>query len=343
MRVTESGSRNLVVVTGIGGFLGHHLTKVFLEAGYAVRGTLRDLSRAPQISGAIAASGTDTGALDFRAADLLADDGWPEAMMGATALIHAASPFPSRLPADPQGLIAPARDGTRRVLKAAADAGVRRVVLTSSIAATNYGPGHAPFTEADWTDPDGPLTTAYYRSKTLAERAAWDFAQRHALALTTINPAFILGPLLGSAPGTSLDIVRRLLAGRYPAVPKFSVSVVDVRDVALLHRLALEADCAIGERFIAGGPVLSLSDIATILRKNLPDHAGRVPRLVLPNWLARLAAPFDANLRLIAGELGRDARVSSEKAERLLGWRPRPPEEAVLAAAQSLVAAGLIR
>ena len=334
-------ARPTVVVTGIGGFLGRHVAKTLLDAGYGVRGSLRDARRGPEIAAALAAAGSDTRALGFFAADLEQDRGWAEGMAGAGAVMHVASPFPARAPADADGLIGPAREGTRRVLLAAKAAGIRRVVLTSSIAATNYGTGHAPFTEADWTDPDGPLTTPYYRSKTLAERAAWELAGRHDLALTTINPSMILGPMLGGAPGTSLMVIQKLLSGRYPALPKFAVSVVDVRDVAQAHRLALEAEAAVGERFLAAGPVMSLIEMAALLRRSLPERAGRIPRLVLPTWLARLAAPFDANLRLVVGELGRDSRVSSQKAERLLGWRPRPPQEAVLAAAHSLLEAGL--
>ncbi|OLP55341.1 epimerase [Rhizobium rhizosphaerae] len=333
-------ARPIVVVTGIGGFLGRHVAKSLLDAGYPVRGSLRDPRRGAEIAAALGAAGSETRNLTFFTADLEQDRGWAEGLGGAAAVIHVASPFPARAPDDSASLVATAREGTRRVLLAAKAAGIDRIVLTSSIAATNYGSGQAPFTERDWTDPDGPLTTPYYRSKTLAERIAWDLAERHDLALTTVNPAMILGPMLGGAPGTSLMVIQKLLSGRYPALPKFAVSVVDVRDVAEMHRLALEREAAIGERFLAAGPVMSLADIAALLRRSLPAHAGRVPRLVLPTWLARLAAPFDANLRLIAGELGRDARVSSEKAEHLLGWRSRPPQEAVLAAAQSLIAAG---
>ncbi|HTO31250.1 MAG TPA: NAD-dependent epimerase/dehydratase family protein [Pararhizobium sp.] len=336
-------TKGLVLVTGIGGFLGRHVAAELLAAGYEVRGTLRSMKRAKIIAAAIrSADGATNGKLTFATADLLSDTGWTAAFSGVTDVIHTASPFPSKVPKDENDLIAPAREGTLRVLRSARDAGVRHVVLTSSTAAVSYGSGTAPFTEADWTDVNSPLATAYYKSKTLAEQAAWSFARESGLPLTVINPGMILGPLLGGENGTSVGLVRALLIGKYPALPDFRVPVVDVRDVADAHVRALEVPEAIGERFIIAGETLSVKDIAAALRRDFPAYAGKIPRFVLPNWLAGIASRFDPGLNLIVAELGRDARVSNEKARRVLGWRPRPEADAIRASADSLIAAGLV-
>ena len=225
---------------------------------------------------------------------------------------------------------------------AAKNAGVGRVVLTSSIAAISYGPGRAPFSEADWTDVDGVLATPYYKSKTLAERAAWDFARENGLELVVVNPGMILGPILGAETGTSVGVVQSLMKGRYPAMPDFSVPVVDVRDAAEAHVLAMTMPEAAGERFIIAGEALSIKDIARVLKRDFPAYGKKLPKFVLPNWLAGIASRFDPGLKLIIGELGRDARVSNEKAKRLLGWKPRSEDEAIRASAESLIAAGLV-
>lgn len=333
----------LVAVTGIGGFLGRHVAAQLLRAGYDVHGTLRSLKKAKSVEAAIrSAEGVVGGRLTFAVADLLSDNGWDAAFSGVTDVIHTASPFPSRVPKNEDELVVPAREGTLRVLRAAKGAGVRRVVLTSSIAAISYGPGRAPFTEADWTDVNGPLATPYYKSKTLAERAAWTFARESGLELVVVNPGMILGPILGKETGTSVGVVQSLMQGRYPAMPDFSVPVVDARDVADAHVRAMIVPEAAGERFIVGGEALSIKDIARVLRQDFPAYARKLPKFVLPNWLAGLASRFDPGLKLIVGELGRDARVSNEKAKRILGWQPRPEAEAIRASADSLIAAGLV-
>jgi len=339
----NNDTTRLVAVTGIGGFLGRHVAAQLLRAGYEVRGTLRSLKRAVSVEAAIrSVDGTGHGKLSFVVADLLSDKGWDAAFSGITDVIHTASPFPSSVPKDENDLILPARAGTLRVLRAARDAGVRRVVLTSSIAAVSYGPGRAPFTETDWTDVNGPLATPYYKSKTLAERAAWDFARENGLDLAVVNPGMILGPILGTETGTSVGLVQSLMKGRYPAMPDFSVPVVDVRDAAQAHVLAMTTPEAAGERFIIAGEALSIKDIVTVLKRDFPAYAKKLPKFVLPNWLASIASRFDPGLKLIAGELGRDARISNEKARRLLGWKPRPEDEAIRASAESLIAAGLV-
>jgi dihydroflavonol-4-reductase len=339
----NEGARKLIAVSGIGGFLGRHVAAQLLQAGYEVRGTLRSLKNAKSIEAAIrSAEGVSGGKLSFLVADLLSDEGWDRAFSGVTDVIHTASPFPARVPKDENDLILPAREGTLRVLRAAKDAGVRRVVLTSSIAAISYGPGRAPFTETDWTDVKGALATPYYKSKTLAERAAWTFAAENRLELSVINPGMILGPILGTETGTSVGLVQSLMKGRYPAMPDFSVPVADVRDVAEAHVLAMTIPQAAGERFIIAGEALSIKDIVKVLKRDFPAYGKKLPKFVLPNWLAGFASRFDPGLKLIAGELGRDARISNEKARRLLGWKPRSEEEAIRASAESLIAAGLV-
>lgn len=339
----EGETDRLVLVTGIGGFLGRHVAARLLAAGYAVRGTLRSMKKAKAVEVSIRSEdGAAGGKLSFVVADLLSDDGWAAAMSGVDNVVHTASPFPSRVPRDENELIVPAREGTLRVLRAARDAGVQRLVLTSSIGAVSYGPGRAPFTEEDWTDVNGPLATPYYKSKTLAERAAWSFASESGLKLSVINPGMILGPILGAENGTSVGVVRFLLTGKYPALPDFRVPVVDVRDVADAHVRALEVPEAVGERFIIAGETLSVKDIATVLRRDYPAYAGKIPRFVLPNWFAGIVSRFDPGLKLIVTELGRDTRVSNEKARRVLGWQPRPEADAIRASADSLIAAGLV-
>lgn len=338
-----SETHGRVVVTGAGGFLGRHLSLSLLQKDYAVCGTFRTPVRGKQAKMALeGALGRPAERFSVALADLESDEGWAAALKGADALFHTASPFPAKVPSDPQEVIRPAVEGTRRVLKAAADAGIRRVVLTSSIAAVMYGDGSPPYDERNWTDPDGKLATAYYTSKTLAERAAWADAVALGLDLTVICPGMILGPMIGKTAATSVGIVRNLLNGRYPAMPKFTVPVVDVRDVAAAHVSALETERSIGERFIVAGQSLSVAEIVAILRDAVPERAGKLPGMTVPNWTARAAASMHPGLAMIVGELGRDNRVTSEKAGRLLGWTARPEREVISATAESLIAAGLI-
>ncbi|SES08476.1 NAD-dependent epimerase/dehydratase family protein [Rhizobium sp. NFR03] len=338
-----SETNRRVVVTGAGGFLGRHLTLSLLKRGYPVCGTFRSAVRGKQANMALAELlGKPADSLDIAVADLESDDGWSEALKGAHALFHTASPFPAKAPGDPQDVLRPAVEGTRRVLRAAVDAGIRRVVLTSSIAAVMYGDGAPPYDERNWTDPSGTFSTIYYASKTLAERAAWEEAEALGLELTVLCPGMILGPMIGKTTATSVGIVRNLLNGRYPAMPKFIVPLVDVRDVAAAHVLALETASSIGERFIIAGQSLSIADIVGILREAVPERAGKLPGMTVPNWTAKAAASLHPGLAMIVKELGRDNRVSSEKARRVLGWTTRPERETVSATASSLIEAGLI-
>ncbi|WP_400996795.1 SDR family oxidoreductase [Agromyces sp. GXQ0307] len=338
----------LVLVTGGTGFVGITCIIRLLADGARVRTTVRDLARADEVRELVRRAGADPSGVEFVAADLTRDAGWSDAVAGAAYVLHVASPFPTRQPKDEDELIVPARDGVLRVLRAARDAGVRRVVQTSSFAAIGYGrpnPGRR-YTEEDWTDPDGPGVTPYARSKTLAERAAWDFVacEGGRLELTTVNPVGIFGPAVGTDLSSSLELLRQLLNGDFPVVPNGSVGAVDVRDVADLHVRAMRHPDAAGERFLAvSGDAITYIELARLLRAGLGERARRVPRRVIPDWVVRAGAPFSRDLRLMSQELGRRADASHEKATRLLGWTPRDRDESVLASARSLVDLGLVR
>ncbi|MFC9918285.1 SDR family oxidoreductase [Agromyces binzhouensis] len=337
-----------ILVTGGTGFVGVSCIIRLLADGTRVRTTVRDLARADDLRELVRLGGADPDGVEVVAADLLDDAGWPDAVAGVTHVLHVASPFPVRQPKDEDELIAPAREGVLRVLSAARDAGVRRVVQTSSFAAIGYGrpnPGRA-YTEEDWTDPDGPGVTPYIRSKTLAEHAAWQFIDREGggLELATVNPVGIFGPAIGTDLSTSLELLRQLLDGGYPVVPNGTVSAVDVRDVADLHVLAMRHPDAAGERFLAvSGDAITYLDLSRFLRDRLGERARRAPTRVIPDWVVKAGAPFSRELRLMASELGRRGDASHGKATRMLGWTPRSREEAILASAQSLLDLGLVR
>jgi dihydroflavonol-4-reductase len=330
-----------VLVTGGSGFLGGWCVVELLKRGHAVRTTVRDLARESEVRAAVA-SQIDAGErLAFHAADLREDAGWAEAVAGCDHALHVASPFPPVQPKDPDELIVPAREGTLRVLRAALDAGVERVVVTSSVAAIAGAarPGGGPLTEEDWTDPDKPGLSPYVRSKTIAERAAWDLVEEKGArdCLAVVNPGAILGPTLSDDHSFSLQAVERLLKGM-PGIPRIGFSFVDVRDVVDLHLRAMTAPEAAGERFIAAGPFLWMSEVAKVLREGLGEAAAKVPKRSLPDWLVRIAARFDPGIRSIVNQLGVRLEYSSEKSEARLGWRPRPAEETILDTSRSLTA-----
>jgi nucleoside-diphosphate-sugar epimerase len=285
--------------------------------------------------------------LSFVAADLENDAGWSAAVAGCEYVLHVASPLPARLPKHEDELILPAREGTLRVLRAARDAGVKRVVLTSSFGAIGYGHEQrkAPFEETDWTILNSDVAP-YMKSKTLAERAAWDFIAKEEgkLELSVINPVGVFGPVLGPDYSTSILLVQRLMDGALPGCPQLYFGIVDVRDVADIHLRAMTDPAAEGERFLAtASDFMSMADIAKLLKSRLGAAAKRVPTRELPNWLVRLAALRDPAIRLILPELGKYKNATNEKAKRVLAWRPRSNEEAILATAESLMRLGLLK
>lgn len=334
-----------VLVTGGSGFLGSWCVVELLRRGYSVRTTVRNLSREAALRDAVASQVDAGDRLSALAADLRSDDGWPQAVQGCDYVLHVASPFPPTQPKDPDELIVPAREGTLRVLKASLDAGVERVVVTSSIAAVTggLGPTSPPLTEDDWSDPDNPRLTPYARSKTIAEHAAWDFVGERGETekLAVVNPGAILGPVLSADRSYSIEMIERLLKGM-PGAPRIGFSIVDVRDVADLQLRAMAAPEAGGERFIAVASFQWMEEVAEVLRDRLREAAAKVPKRTVPNLLVRAMALFDPGIRSIVGQLGRKTELSSEKAATLLGFSPRPIEETIVECAQSLIDAGVV-
>ena len=342
-------SGELVLVTGGSGFLGAHCILRLLAGGYMVRTTVRSLEREPEVREMLRRGGAEPGErVEFVAADLMKDAGWAEAVAGCRYVLHVASPFPVTQPKDEDALIRPAREGALRVLEAARGAGVQRLVLTSSFAAIGYGHPErdTPFDETTWTNLDGPGVTPYTKSKTLAERAAWDFIEREGggLELSVINPVGILGPALGKDLSSSVELLRNLLVGAVPAAPRTWFGLVDVRDVADIHVRAMTNPAAQGERFIAtGGEFLSVIDMARMLRAELGRAARRTPTRVMPDWLVRVLALAMPAARATVPELGKKKNATSEKARRVLGWTARTPREAILASANSLIELGIVK
>ncbi|GGA55659.1 SDR family oxidoreductase [Pelagibacterium lentulum] len=337
-----------VLLTGISGFLGGHVALALLKAGYTVRGSVRDLAKADKVKNTLARAGGDIDRLEFVVLDLMDDDGWTEAMKGVRYLQHTASPFVLSMPDDRNDLIRPAVEGTERALNAALAADVERIVLTSSMAAIAYGhPRNRSeiFTEHDWTQLDsGRPVNAYVESKTRAERHAWELVRKigREKDLATINPGAILGPLLDDDPGTSATIVRRLLDKSVPAIPNLTFTIVDVRDVAEAHLLAMMESEAGGRRFPMGSRTMAYRDIADVLRERFPVHARNISRINMPDWAVRLYALFDRDVRSNLGELGNFKQLDSAPTEALLRRKLIDADDAIAATAQSLFDEGII-
>jgi dihydroflavonol-4-reductase len=324
-----------ILVTGGSGFVGGHVILQLLDAGHDVRTSVRSLTKEQAVRDTLAHAGAkNLDRLSFVAADLGRDEGWAEAVAGRDYVQHVASPFPLAQPKDENDLIRPAVDGTLRVLRAARDAGVKRVVLTSSFAAIGYGHGDqaAAYTEADWTNVDGPAVQPYMKSKTLAERAAWDFIERegNGLELAVVNPVGIFGPVLNE--------------GGLPGAPRLYFGVVDVRDVAGMQIKAMTAPQAKGERFlaVAGDPV-SIYDMSVILRQGMGEKAAKAKLRQLPDWLVHIVALFNPLAREALPRLGIKGDASNAKARERLGWQFRSNEEAILASGESLIRLGIVR
>lgn len=333
-----------VLVTGGSGFIGSWCVIRLLQQGYSVRTTVRSLARESAVRAAIAKQVDEQDRLSFHAAELTSDAGWSAAAAGCDYMLHVASPVVIAEPKNPDDVVIPARDGTRRAVRAALEAGVKRVVLTSSVAAaTPRGGGRASLTdETVWTDLDDPEVSAYSRSKTVAERAAWDLVRSSggATTLATVNPSVVLGPVLSPDYSPSVELIERLLSGKVPGLPRLGFCLVDVRDVADLHIAAMTAPQAAGERFIAAGDFAWMTDVAALLRARLGAAAGKVPTRKVPDFVLRFAALFDRSLASVAPRLGQQRVFSSAKAQKLLGWRPRSTEETVIDCARSLISTG---
>ena len=336
-----------IVLTGATGFIAKHVAVKLLNAGYRVRATLRSPARAEEVAAAVRPALDDPSDLEARLSflplDLLRNDGWAEAMKGAQALVRTASPFPMDDPRDEADVIRPAVDGTLRALRAAREAGIDRVVLTSSVAAVMHSdrpPGKTAFDEFDWTDPAHATATPYIRSKTLAERAAWNFVEAQApdLRLAVLNPGLVFGPPLDAHYGTSLRLVERLLRARDPMLPRIAFPVVDVRDVAEAHLRALVRTDAAGGRFLLADETLWFHEMAEALQRALP--ARRLVTRQAPNAIIRVLSLFDRSIRSILPSLGRYERVSNAKARESLGLEFTPAREAVVAAGRWLAENG---
>lgn len=331
-----------VLVTGGTGFLGGWCVNLLLERGHDVRTTIRDLARQQAVRDAVAKAGVEPGSrLTVVAANLTSDAGWAQAVAGCQYVLHVASPFPPVQPKDPNELIVPARDGALRVLRAALNADVKRIAMTSSVAAirpNRPSSETAPYTEADWTDGNDTSRTPYVRSKTLAEQAAWQLVREADATdrLATINPGAIIGPALSDDHSYSLQAVQRLLGGM-PAAPRLGFTFVDVRDVADLHVRAVTDPAGGGERFIATDRFLWTYEVAAILRQRLGDAAKKVPTRVAPDLVVRAMALFDGSIRSVVGDLGKRSWFSSEKARTTLGWATRPVEDSIEDCGRSLL------
>ena len=331
---------NTILVTGASGFIGSHCVLDLLKQGYRVRGSLRDLSRSAFIESTLQANGANTSELEWVVASLTEPESWHKASAGCDAIFHVASPVPTIQPKNPADVIEPARLGTLNVLEAAASQGIKRVILTSSVAAILGGISESRvYTGEDWSDPDDPDMIPYAISKTVAERAAWAFCEANGIALTTIHPALVLGPALEADYGSSLEALVKLLRHEVPLLPRFGFEIVDVRDVAGLHRLALEHPDSVGQRLIAANGFLWFREIAALLSENYPNH--NIPQREMPNWLSRVASLFVREIGSFLNDLDVMKQLDNTPAMNL-GWQPRTPQEAVLSGAKSLVDLGLV-
>jgi len=330
-----------IVVTGASGLIAKHTIGALLKRGHIVRGTLRRMDKAEAVRRAVAGLGCDPAGLSFVVADLEDDAGWDEAVAGANVVVHTASPFPIAQPTDPEEVIRPARDGTLRVLRAATRANVRRVVLTSSSVAIFYGSGlpvgHV-YSEADFTDETRSDLTPYIKSKTIAEKAAWQFvkATPGASELVVINPAFVQGPALDDDLSTSHELYQLMARGVYPAAPRIRFPVADVRDVAEIHAEAAFNPKAAGRRYLVGEGQLRLYELGRILAREVPDLRSKVPKFELPDLAVRALALLDKRLRTILPELGEQKDYTNARIRTELGVTLGRAEEAVEAAVRSL-------
>jgi nucleoside-diphosphate-sugar epimerase len=336
-----------ILVTGGTGYIGGEVIDRLLARGHSVHTTVRSKARSEaRLHGRWPNAGER---LKVFEAELLSDAGWAEANAGCSAVAHVASPFPVGVPKDENDLIVPAREGTLRALRSAHDAGIGHFVQTSSSAAIVYGhpASKTAFDERDWTDVNAPGIQPYVKSKTVAERAAreWVAANAPGMAFCSINPVAVLGPVASDDFAASIEFVRRFLTGEIPAIPNVGFTFVDVRDVADLHVLTLEADPATirDERFAAAADFFWMAEMAELLRANLGNDGRKIPKMKMPDFLLRLLAMFSSDIRQIAGEIGKKKVVSGQHAKDVLGWTTIPGDQTVLDTARSLIAQGIVK
>lgn len=342
-------SDKTVLVTGGSGFVAIHAIAQLLTLGYRVRTTVRSSKSRDKVLEMLRYDGiADLDSIDFIETDLTEDKNWGKAMEGCLYVLHIASPIFLRLPKNEDEMIRPAVDGTLRVLKAASDAGVKRVVMTSNFGAVGYShrDRNSLITEESWTDPNEKGLSAYNKSKVLAERAAWDFMEKEGgtLELSVINPMGIFGPSLSADLSSGFGLLQKVLDGSMKAIPDIRLGIVDVRDAADLHIRAMESDVAKGQRFLAlSGGTMSLLEIVELLKAKLPQAAVKASLKPMPTWMVRLAALFSKQAKAILPLVGIYRNASNEKAKKLLGWNPRSNEEAILATVESMIKWGAIK
>src|SRR5882757_6391176 len=336
-----------VLVTGGSGYIAGWCVVELLRGGYDVRTTVRGRDKEQVVTDAVSTAVDPAGRLSFAVADLTADEGWDAAVKGVDYVLHVASPLGGAAAGDPDAMLAAARDGALRVLRSATAAGVKRVVMTSAANAaspSSYAT-EGVTDETLWTDPGDPTLSPYRRSKTLAEKAAWDFMAGYQgpTELTTVLPGAVFGPILATSTIGSVGIVGRMVSGAMRGVPRIGLEIVDVRDLADVHIRAMTSPDAAGQRFLATGEFTWMSEMAATLRDGLGADGRRVRTRRIPDFAVRLAARFrDPSLREITPALGRRSRHTTAKAARLLDWHPRPAPETVLACARSLLAHGAL-
>lgn len=335
-----------VLVSGASGYIAGEVIRQLLAKGWVVHGTVRNVAKSE--AGLRARLGNPS-ADQFRlfAAELMSDAGWAEAMQGCSHVAHVASPIPAQAPRHEDDLIIPAREGTLRALRFARDAGVTRFVQTSSTAAVIYGVdrGEYTFDESRWTDIDHPDAYPYVKSKTLAERAAreWVAAEGGAMEFVSVNPGMVLGPVASADFSASVELVSQLLSGAMPMAPNLGFPIVDVRDIAALHVLALETPGLAGERFLGAGQFLTALQIAGVLSARLGEQARKAPTRPMPDWVVNILALFNAEVRGIKTEIGKIRHVDASHAKQRLGWTMRPVEDTIADCGTSLIAHGVVK
>jgi nucleoside-diphosphate-sugar epimerase len=337
------GDGKTVLVTGGSGYLAGWCIVELVRRGYRVRTTVRSPAREPEVHSAVASQVDPAHHLSVHQADLLNDEHWDRIIEGCDYVLHVASPLPVSQPKDPDELIVPAREGTVRVVGTALEAGVERIVLTSSTAAIRGGDEGRPLDESVWTDLSSPDLTPYVQSKTIAEQAAWGLASESDARerIAAVNPTVILGPTLSDDTSASLEVIKRLLKGM-PAMPRLSFGFVDVRDIADLELRAMTSPEARGERFVANTKTMWMADVAQVLRERLGARASKVPTRIAPDLLVRGMALFDGGIRSFKSELGKRTEYHTTKAHDLLGWSPRPIDDTIVETAESLIDHGVV-